>query len=146
MADIAQESAAEQKVEATKEACTDKTAEVAKHTDAEETAKTTGTSVDEASEATEEPESTGVKRKSEDDEEDLVKKSKKESGHGDVELREAEEPTLVSNGDKNGCGEGPKHVEGGKEDGQAAGEVPPGIVTKTVDEAVNLTEDVAASS
>jgi len=63
MADIAQESAPELNVEATKEICSEHTAEAVKHSDIEAAAptKTTETCTAEAGDTTEEPESTGVK-------------------------------------------------------------------------------------
>jgi len=148
MADIAQESAVDATVEATKEVCGENIAEAVKQADAEEKVHkdTTESCNAEAENLTAEPESTGVKRKVEDDEDDEVKKVKSDSCHGEAEPSAPEDLKLVSNGDENGCGKTNKHAEGGDEHGQAAGDVPPEIVTKTVDEAVNQTEDVAASS
>jgi len=160
MADIAEESAPELIAETTKEVCGDVASDAVKHTETEETAQIHAKDAcpTKTDDTTDEPESTGVKRKSEDDEDEDVKKVKTGESHGHAEpcleghghaepCPDKEDKEKVANGEEKGSGDSEKHGKGGDENGQAAaGDVPQEVVAKSVDEAVNLTEDVAASS
>jgi len=85
----------------------------------------------------------GVKRKTEEESGDDVKKVKTDAeGSSEAECcpTKDSEPAVVNGGEpeKNGC----NHEENGK----ASDDIPPEIVTKTIEDALKPSEDVAAVS
>jgi len=111
-----------------------------------------------AADTTDETPVGGVKRKSEEDEDNSeanddskkVKTDDSEKVESSQPVTQSSEEPAVVNGvsipENNGCHDAPNHDAPDATNGPSCEDIPPEIVTKTVEEAMKQPEDIAASS